>query len=283
MSFLIQEAIKKGGCLVSSVSGGKDGQAMTKSLVINGFPIHSMVHADLGEVEWKESLFMCQKQADEFNIPLVVVRRNDKLGLLEYWQKRMYTLKDTGKPFWSSSKNRYCTSDLKREPINAYLRKIDNNLIVSCEGIRAQESSARAKKNPLTIRAGVTSSFYNNMSVAEAIENYRPDKRLVLTWYPIFNYSLDEVWATYGCWPIDIECFRSIYKRNGYVSELWPFHPAYVYGNDRVSCVFCILGSKNDLSVGAKQRPELLDKMIAMEEEGNATFKNNWSLKELIK
>jgi 3'-phosphoadenosine 5'-phosphosulfate sulfotransferase (PAPS reductase)/FAD synthetase len=69
---------------------------------------------------------------------------------------------------------------------------------ISCEGIRAGESDARKKKNPLVIRAKITSSYYKGMTVEEAIANFRPGKRLAITWFPIFNFTLEDVWNTKG-------------------------------------------------------------------------------------
>lgn len=278
---LIKTAISKGAKIYGSVSGGKDGQAMTKSLHTWGFHITGLIHADLGRTEWKQSLPMCERLAEEINVPLHVVRRNDKLDMLDIWQRRMKQLEGTGKPFWSSSSNRYCTSDLKRDPINVFFRNCGNDFIISCEGIRAGESTARAQKQPLQIREKVTSSYYKGMTVEEAIENYKPGKRLALTWYPIFNFSINDVWETYG---VDEEVLfycREHYKQTNEVLSVWPFHPAYVFGNERVSCVFCVLGSMNDLKVGSCHAPELLNTLVKMEEESGATFKNKWSLKNL--
>lgn len=298
MSFdLINEAVKKGAVLFPNVSGGKDGQAMTKVLLNNDFPIAGLVHADLGRTEWKESMGMCERLADECGVELHVIRRSDGRDMIDHWNDRLEKMKPTAyeacdvltrreiilkvKPFWSSAKNRYCTSDMKRDPINKFYRNCGHNFIISCEGIRAQESTKRGKKIPLTIRPGVTSKYYEGMTVAEAIENFNPEYRLVLTWYPIFNFTIEDVWWTYGMTPASLEIYRSIYRESGEMLGGWPFHPAYVYGNNRVSCVFCIMGCEGDLKNGAKHRPELLDIMIEMEERGDATFKNDFSLKEL--
>ena len=280
----ILNAISKGAKLYGSVSGGKDGQAMSKVIHTSMFSklkLTGLIHADLGSVEWPESITMCENLALELHVPLTVVTRTDGSGLLAHWKNRMLKLKGTGKPFWSSSKNRYCTSDLKRDPIDKWFRNCRENFIISCEGIRAEESPGRAKKLPLSIRTRITNPFYLNMSVEEAIANYNPKKRLALTWYPIFNYSIKDVWATYNLKELDLIQARESYLYDNKVPVWWKFHPAYVYGNDRVSCIFCIMGSKNDLSVGKEHHPELLDKMIAMEEEGNATFKMGFSLKNI--
>ena len=295
MISLIVQAIEKGAHVYSSISGGKDGQAATKTLHNWNSPIQGLVHADLGRVEHEESLPMCQKQSAELNIPLFVVKRADGLGLLEYWQRRMKLLQGKGIPFWSSSASRYCTSDLKRGPINAFFTSTKHNFIISCEGIRAEESPARAKKEPLTVRDNSSKYYkywhssrlsdrkkvYRAKPVEWCIEHYNPKKRLILTWYPIFNFTIEEVWATYKYGAESLKIFRERYAFSQQIPTAWPFHPAYVKGNERVSCKICILGSLNDMQNGADSDPELLDEMIEMEEYSGFTFKQNWSLKNL--
>jgi 3'-phosphoadenosine 5'-phosphosulfate sulfotransferase (PAPS reductase)/FAD synthetase len=277
---LIRLAQSKGAKLYASVSGGKDGDAMVQALVANKFSIAGLVHADLGRVEWAESLPQCQKCSDEYDIPLHVIKRKDGLGLLEYWQRRMRMLQGTGKPFWSSSNARYCTSDLKRAPINVFFTSTNESLIISCEGIRSDESKQRAKKQALSIRSN-SSSYYKGMTVEEALLNYKPKYKLFLNWYPIFNFTLENVLATKNQTIETLALARRLYKQNGIVPNWWDFHPAYAYGNDRVSCKFCVLGSLNDLQNGADNDPELLDILIDMEIESDATFKDGWSLTEL--
>lgn len=277
---IIKAALAKGAKVYSNISGGKDGQAMSKVL---GSMVHALVHADLGKAEWPESLPHCKLQAKELNVPLFVVYRSDGKGLIERMKDRMATLKakGEGKPFWPSSESRYCTSDLKRDPIDTFYRNLEHDFIISAEGIRAQESKKRSQKNPLAIRTRITSTYYKGMTVDEAIAAYTPGKRLALTWYPIFNATVDDVWATYGMTEYDLMMCRRHYKSFGEVRKWWPFHPAYAYGNDRVSCVFCILGSPNDLAVGAREHPELLEEYIVMEYDGEATFKKDFSLKNI--
>jgi 3'-phosphoadenosine 5'-phosphosulfate sulfotransferase (PAPS reductase)/FAD synthetase len=282
MQNIIRQAIRKGAVLFASISGGKDGQAMTKVLANNGFPITGFIHADLGTVEWEESMTMCELMAVEYNAPLHVVKRSDGAGLLELWERRMHQLQGQGKPFWSSSAARYCTSDTKRDPINVFLRNCGHDIVVSCEGIRAGESPKRAKKNPLEIRWGITSSYYKGMTVEQAIANFKPGKRLGLTWFPIFNFSTLEVFATYGNTQDQLEQYRQEYKITNTVNPNWRFHPAYVYGNERVSCVFCVLACGGDLATGAAHRPELLQTLIGMEQYSGFTFKQNFSLKSLV-
>ena len=42
-------------------------------------------------------------------------------------------------------------------------------------------------------------------------------------------------------------------------------HYAYALGNERLSCVFCIMASKRDLTNGAANHPALLAEYAAME------------------
>lgn len=47
---------------------------------------------------------------------------------------------------------------------------------------------------------------------------------------------------------------------------------AYQSGNERLSCVFCIMGSRSDLANGRKHRPELYQEYIEIEEETGWTM-----------
>ena len=199
---LIKLAISKGAVVMASISGGKDGQAMVNVLAAEEVPIAGLIHADLGSVEWPESMAQCQKQAARYSLPLHVVRR----------------------------------TDTNRDPIKMFLLKY--NFIISAEGIRGEESTARAKKIPLEIRWEITSTYYKDMTVEEAIAAFNPAYRLALTWFPIFGYTLQEVWATEGMTMDMVFRARMQYKNNLVVPKWWPFHPAYAYGNERVNCMF---------------------------------------------
>lgn len=279
----IKIAVSKGAKIFASISGGKDGQAMVKVLASH-FTITGLVHAELGRIEWAESLDNCKASAQEFGLPLHVITRADGRDMVDHWKNRMYKLAGQGKPFWSSSAARYCTSDLKRDPINRFFNNCGHDFIISCEGIRAGESAARAKKSPLEIRAKLTSSYYDGMTVQEAINAYRPGKKLVLTYYPIFNFTTEDVWATYRMSTTSLQDARETYKTTGVVPSWWPFHPAYVFGNERVSCKFCVLACMGDLKTGAAHDERgVLAELIAMEEESGFTFRKDFSLKQLIK
>ena len=281
----IQIALKQGASLAISISGGKDGQAMTKHIVDwwtnNNFSGDIFaIHSDLGRIEWEQSLPQCKKICKMFGIKLVVVRR-EKGDMIDRWQERMDVLKGTGKPFWSSASQRYCTSDMKRSPINKYLRKY--NFIISAEGIRAEESKARAGKPICHIRTHITFKRLKDMALGQALECRKDNERLAITWNPILKYTIGDVWKTFGHTQEDLNTRRQLYVQGKAQEALkgWSFHPAYVLGNERVSCSMCILACNSDVRNGIKHYPKIYNILRRMELKSGCTFKNGKSLFEI--
>jgi DNA sulfur modification protein DndC len=136
---------------------------------------------------------------------------------------------------WPSAQHRQCTSDLKRDPIDKQVRAIlkERGLtrVVNCMGIRAQESPKRAKAIPFKI---------NKRNSIAGREWY--------DWLPIHNYLIGDVW-------LEI-------KKAGQQP-----HWAYAAGMSRLSCCFCILASKADLTRAAELNPELYAKYVALEKK----------------
>jgi len=59
-------------------------------------------------------------------------------------------------------------------------------------------------------------------------------------------------------------------------------HYAYALGNERLSCVFCIMASRNDLKNGATHHPDLLEQYSALEgKTGYTMHMNRIPIKEL--
>lgn len=179
------------------------------------------------------------------------------------WQERRAKLEADGKdaPFWSSAQERYCTSDMKRGPINIQLRK--SKFIISAEGIRAQESPSRAKQPVFEKRTSI----------------WTRDRR-AYNWHPIHDWTLKEVFEECGTSFHDLGRRRGLYKAGFHEDALndWPMHPAYVFGNERVSCALCVLASRNDLRVGATHNPELYQILTGMEKESGWSFRHKDAL-----
>jgi 3'-phosphoadenosine 5'-phosphosulfate sulfotransferase (PAPS reductase)/FAD synthetase len=116
--------------------------------------------------------------------------------------------------------------------------------ILNCLGIRAQESSARAKKASWSVESSNS-------------------KRHVDRWLPIFDWSASQVWATI--------------KASGL-----RYHQAYDQGMERLSCVFCPLASKADLVIAATHNPALAETYAAIERKVGWKFTQALSIQDII-
>lgn len=235
--------------ILVNTSAGKDSQAMLDLVVSLArqdgvLDRVQAVHADLGRAEWEGTAELAQEQCDHYGVPLRIVSRpqGDLLQQIE----------DRG--MFPSSAARYCTSDQKRGQVSKVYTAIVKESgithrqvrILDCLGIRAQESPARAKKEP----------FVRN-------ERMSNGKRIVDTWLPLHEWMVEHVWARI--------------KGSGV-----RHHPAYDLGMPRLSCVFCVLAPKSALVLAAKHNPELAQEYVALEERIDHTFKHGLSMAEIV-
>lgn len=238
------EMIAKGALVFVSHSGGKDSQAMYAQLR-DSVPADQIVvvHAALGQVEWSGVIEHIEANIDH---DLNIVSAG--FDLLEMVQRKRDSRPEV--PSWPSPKYRPCTAGLKRGPIQkfikGYMRDRGLTLGINAMGLRAEESNPRAKRP--------TWRLNKDMSRAG---------RTVMDWLPIHGLSTSEVFAT-------IEAAGQ--------APFW----AYAAGNERLSCVFCIMGSDSDLRNGAKHNPGLAAKYIELEESTGYTMFHNRSLAEII-
>ncbi|MCT7971182.1 phosphoadenosine phosphosulfate reductase family protein [Laspinema olomoucense] len=285
---IVEEILKReDSVLAINVSGGKDSQAMLSYLCKRAARESwecqiFIIHADLGRIEWPQTQEFVEKLAHVSKIPLVVVRRG-KGDMIDRWQERYQTLSDQGntKPFWSSANARYCTSDLKIQPINKYLRQF--KLVVSAMGIRADESRNRANKPILSVRKNITTSKLTELSPSSAWEQWKanPSGRLAFDWLPIHDWDIEQVWNQCGTSSKDWQKRRTLDDSEA-VSG-WPCHPAYVlgHGNERLSCAFCVLASVNDLTNAIAYNPETYNHLVQLEEQSGWSFQHHRSLQSL--
>lgn len=244
----IELLVGDGALFVSNHSGGKDSQAMLIKL-LEVIPPEQLivVHASLGKMEWPGALELAQQQAKNAGLPFIVARA--RKTLLEMVERRFQNRPEV--PSWPSASTRQCTSDLKRNPIQrevrAYAKSNGFKTIVNCLGLRAEESPGRAKR--------------------KAFRKNEADSNSVHTWYewlPVHDLKAEEVFSTISA------------------AGQEP-HYAYALGNDRLSCVFCIMASRNDLRNGAKQHPELLEEYAYLEQcTGYTMHMNRIPIKELV-
>lgn len=212
---IIRELIARGALFVLNDSGGKDSQAM-KVRVRELVPARQLliVHAVLPEVEWDG----VPEHVERYACGIPVIYAQAPKTLFQMVEHR---------GMFPSPANRQCTSDLKRNPIEREIRRYlkaypeFGGLVVNCMGMRAQESTGRAKLKVFKRNAG------NSKAGREWYD-----------WLPIHDLSEDEVFATI---------------RHAEQEPHW----AYAAGMSRLSCCFCIMASQADLTTAARLKPDL--------------------------
>lgn len=224
----ISELLTANAPVAIGVSGGKDSGATSLAVVrylneIGHTGQCILIHSDLGRVEWRESLPMCQRLADFLGLELVVVRRMAG-DLLDRWQMRWrsnvarFANLETVQLIlpWSTPSMLFCRSELKAAPIcRELIQRFPHEVIINATGIRREESNTRAN-------APISLPNHRLTNVTHATSG--------VDWHPIADWTLSEVLAYHRL-------------RN------FPLHPGYARGMSRISCVHCIMGSEGDIIV----------------------------------
>ena len=227
---MIQSLIDRGALFIINHSGGKDSQAMTLKMV-GLVPRRQLlvIHADLPGVDWEG--LQDHIDATAFGLPVVVARAGKTfMEMVEH------------RGMFPSPANRQCTSDLKRGPIAKVIRSHlkahpeFGGLVVSCMGMRAEESAGRSRLPVLT--ANIRGSIAG---------------REWWDWLPIHDWS-------------EVQVFAAI--------EAAGQEPLWVYraGMSRASCRFCIMASDADHRVAARIAPGAYRIMVETERRLNFTL-----------
>lgn len=241
----IQELIDQGALFVINHSGGKDSQAMT-ALLADVIPAKQalIVHAELPEADWHgipEHIQATRPQGWRMKFVSAIHKDGTDKTFFSMVERRFETTEGK-KPCFPSKKARTCTSDLKRGPIEkevkAYLKRQPQfkGVAVFVGGERAEESSDREK-----------------------LETFEPRTRMnqagrdCYDWRPIHGLTTEEVFA--------------VIEDAGQEP-----HEVYGLGMSRLSCCFCIFGSKRDLSTAAKLKPELYARYVELEQRTGYTL-----------
>ncbi len=239
------------------VSGGKDSCALALAVVAHLDAIghkgpRVLVHADLGRVEWKDSLPTCERLADRLGLELLVVRREqgDMMDRwLQRWRDNMRRYSDLScvkviLP-WSTPSMRFCTSELKVGVIcRALAARFPGRTIVSAAGIRREESADRAKAE---------------------ISKDEPDLKKVrlqtdgITWNPLLDWTETDVKAYCAS--------RDFALHEGYTK----------FGMTRISCAFCIMATIADLtsSAACPENVAIYREMVELEIASAFAFQGN--------
>lgn len=245
----ICDLIQQNAPVAIGVSGGKDSQAAAIATLDYLVEVgHSgpvvLIHSDLGVVEWKQSLTVCERLADRLGLELIVVRRKSG-DLMDRWEARWQSSKTryenletvTLVPCWSTPAMRFCTSELKTHIISAELKRRFKGPIINVTGVRREESAARAKG-----------------TIAGSDAEGR-----IWSWRPLSDWTVDDVFAAIA------------------EARMEP-HQAYTeFGMSRVSCMFCIMSNGADLAAAAEQAEAegLYLRMVALESASTFAFQGS--------
>ncbi|MEW1700633.1 MULTISPECIES: phosphoadenosine phosphosulfate reductase family protein [unclassified Streptomyces] len=247
-----RELILAADKIVVSTSAGKDSlvcgqRVVTLAAEAGCLDKVVLVHADLGEEsEWPGVRELAQRQAERWGVEFLVVQADR--GLLGLVEKR---------GMWPDAARRLCTSTLKRDKITPLFKQITDALgldwqalILSALGIRAAESPARRQQLPLAIDMRASTG-----------------QRMVLTWHPILELSEVDVWQQIADAALE-------------------YHPVYDAIIPRLSCVFCVLASR-DVLVRAVRLCwalglDLPTRYVALEEHIGHKFREKLSVAEIV-
>tara|TARA_Y100000593_G_scaffold83824_1_gene158307 strand:+ start:22864 stop:23634 length:771 start_codon:yes stop_codon:yes gene_type:complete len=221
--------------LVINFSGGKDSCAMLDYLCkLYPDTPKSVVMADTGW-EHEDAITWSTERVAEYGLKLHVVKSTTK--------NYLSMVRDRG--MFPSAQYRQCTSDLKRSPIQKWIRNnIDSKLIINCTGIRSAESPQRTKQKPLKRDKGMTNS-----------------KRTVWNWMPIKDWS-------------DQRVMTHLSDNN------IPLHPVYDY-LPRFSCRLCIFNTDRQILAIKENDPQAFETIAKLEEEIGFTMKDGKSLRQI--
>lgn len=211
------------------------------------------VHNDLGEtdsgerIEWPGARELVEEHADHYGVRYEITRR--ALGGL--WTQ----LTEQRKLFPSSSA-RWCTSDQKTSQGLKLVTRLVKELqrgglqgrparVLYCLGLRAQESTGRARKPVLAVDRTDSSK-----------------KRTIVRWHPILHWSETDVWQQIA-------------------DSGLSYHWAYDASMSRLSCSLCVLSSTEDIMCAARLRPALVDDYVRAEKITGHRFKQSLSAREI--
>ncbi len=233
---------------VINYSGGKDSHRML-GYICERFPETTkyVVMADTGfehvapvpAAEWADG------QVARFGLPLHLVRNPNKTYLQMVERRGMFP----------SSSTRQCTSDLKRGPIEKFIRALPEKVIISCTGIRAEESHARAKQEP----------WKQNTALSVA-------GREVWSWMPIFEETLEDVLTWHHqkgerLHPVYVPGYHGDGTQGGYLR--------------RFSCRVCIFSTAVDLVAIEQHDPQAFRMVSELEQRIGFTMRVGKSLVQI--
>jgi 3'-phosphoadenosine 5'-phosphosulfate sulfotransferase (PAPS reductase)/FAD synthetase len=266
--------------IIVAFSGGKDSLACLLHLLEQGVPVEKIElwHHDVDGregsslMDWAPTRAYCRAVAAAFGVRIYFswlsggfereMNRLDSSKAETVWENADGTIGRSGGRGPKNTRRKFpqVTADLSKRWCSAYL-KIDVCAAAICgqarfngtrtlvvTGERAEESAARAK--------------YKTFEPHRADIRDGAKARHVDSWRPVHGWSEAQVWAI-------IEKF-----------SVNP-HPAYRAGFGRVSCQFCIFGSKDQWASAAAISPERFVRVAQYEETFGLTIQRKESVRAM--
>ena len=241
-------------------------------------------------MEHTGTMELAREQAEAYGIPFHVVPRKQGDILDNTVQKHESIVrrdkrnkKGELQVSWPDKANTWCTSEHKTAQVMKLVTKLVDEFcvatwgkkfhrgsdmprpvrVLSCLGLRSAESGPRSERLAEMIAK-------EGHAIRKAHKGHSNGKRIVDEWFPIESWSTDQVWD--------------------YITESGVrYAPTYDgltkgdrMGMSRLSCCFCILGSKRDLVIAARKYPELAQEYIKVELLTGKTMRQDFSITELV-
>lgn len=253
----VDAALAAGSPVCIGVSGGKDSSAVALATFAHLDKVgHAgprlLVHADLGVVEWHDSLPVCERLAKRLGCELLVVRRKQG-DMMDRWEQRWADNVARWEALscvkiilpWSTPAMRFCTSELKVDQITrALVKRFPGRQIVNVTGVRREESTERSKAPTCKAQPKLTSKTHKTTGI---------------DWLAIADWTEKDVYE--------------------YAAEQdFALHEGYTrFGSDRISCVLCMLATKKDHEAAMRDernRPTGF-RMVELEVRSTFAFQGN--------
>lgn len=273
--------------ILNTLSGGKDSQAATLWLLNNGYKNFITVFCDTG---WENEItYQHIKYIDEkLGLNVITLRSKKYKGLIDLARK---------KSRFPSTKRRFCTSELKVQPMIDYILDIVKDDFIVIQGIRGAESESRSNMasqcnyfkyyfEPIstnTTRLEALSKQLNNSKskanknkIIKKIEKINARLSIGKEDPKFHTYRKKEVIAYCKLYATDV--LRPVFDKSAqwvinYILDngMIP-NPLYKMGRTRVGCDPCISCNLMEIHQINIRQPERIIEIAGYENEIGSTF-----------